>query len=87
MILSPREIFFLGAALGWVICAVCFLLIPSWRARDIRTFSTHDLLNLIHETMTELRARNPLLADEALRGVAFKRRTDNIRRSEGDDVE
>jgi hypothetical protein len=57
--LSAREIFMLGAAMGWVICACCFVLIPSWRARDVRRLSTKDIIELLSQCADELKFRAP----------------------------
>jgi hypothetical protein len=58
-VLSPREIMFLGCAIGWIACAVCFLLIPSWRARDVRSLDTDALLKLTNDVALEIMRRNP----------------------------
>jgi hypothetical protein len=59
MTLSPREVFMLGSAMGWVICACCFVLIPSWRYRDVRRLSTKAIIALLTECADELKARAP----------------------------
>jgi hypothetical protein len=66
MSLSPREVFMLGAALGWVICACCFVLIPSWRYRDVRRQSTKEIIALLSECADELKFRAPQGAFEAV---------------------
>lgn len=59
MTLSPREVFLLGAAMGWVICACCFVLIPSWRYRDVRRLSSNEICKLLSECAGELQFRAP----------------------------
>lgn len=55
--ISPRELFFIGAALGWVIAALCFMFIPSWRARDIRKLSDAELLTTVDQAIAVMQSR------------------------------
>jgi hypothetical protein len=58
MNLSPPEVMFLGAAFGWVIAASMFMLIPSWRVRDVRNLSNDELCALCDETLAEMKRRS-----------------------------
>jgi hypothetical protein len=57
--ISHHEQLFIAAAVGWVIAACCFILIPSWRTHDIRHMSSSELLNLCLQVTDEIKRRNP----------------------------
>lgn len=64
MILAPHEQLFLSAAAGWVACALCFWLIPSWRVRDIHRMRTSEVTATLVQCSEELRRRAPVGAFE-----------------------
>jgi hypothetical protein len=59
MSLAPHEQLLVAALFGWLVCGACFLLIPSWRERDVRRMSTEELRALASSAVAELRRRAP----------------------------
>jgi hypothetical protein len=55
---APQELAFIGIALGWVACAFCFWLIPSWRARDVKRLKDAELSVLCDEVLREMQIRS-----------------------------
>jgi len=62
--LATHEWFFLGAAAGWIVCALCFMAIPTWRVRDIKSLSDEELDELTIATQDEWIVRHPTEAEE-----------------------
>lgn len=59
MTLGIHEQLFLSAAAGWLVCAFCFIIIPSWRVRDVRSMRTPEICTLLAQCADELKRRSP----------------------------
>jgi len=59
MTLAPHEWVFVGACIGWIVCALMFWIIPSWRVHDLVTMDDASLVRLMRECGAEWAYRHP----------------------------
>jgi hypothetical protein len=59
MTLAPHEWVFVGACIGWIVCALMFWIIPSWRVHDLVTMDDSSLVRLMRECGAEWAYRHP----------------------------
>ena len=57
--MSPTELLFIGACVGWCACALCFVFIPSWRVADVVRLDDDKLVGLMRDCGDEWCYRHP----------------------------
>jgi hypothetical protein len=57
--MSIYQALFLGACVGWIICALCFVFIPTWRATDIVAMNDAELTKHMRDCGAEWVYRHP----------------------------
>jgi len=67
--MSPTECMFIGACIGWVGCALCFIFLPSWRVHDIVRLNDEKLVALMQDCGAEWVYRHPEMKDAYSRAL------------------
>jgi hypothetical protein len=70
MHIAPHELLFIGACIGWVLCALCFWLIPSWRVADIYSMDDESIVRRMIDLGNEYTYRHPDLRENWEHAIA-----------------
>lgn len=74
------EALFVGACIGWVLCALCFVFMPTWRAIDIIAMDDERLTDHMRSCGAEWVYRHPEMKSEYFAALAEGERMARLHR-------